>query len=586
MTDKHIGVFVCRCGGNISDYVDVEQVVERIKDHDGVQVAKVNMFSCSDAAQEEMIELIKEKALDGIVIASCSPKLHLNTFRSMAGRAGLNPYQYVQVNIREQCSWTHTHDKAGATDKAARLVRAGIEAALRSEPLSPIEVSTKPAVLIVGAGITGLRAAIGLGEMGIECHLIEESDTPGGLVSKRRHLFPNDNSGERIVHRLLTRIEGLEKVNLYTKARLVDKKGSIGDFYVTIEHEISATGSQHLKTLELQVGAIIVATGAVPYEPRDGEYGYRAPNCLTLKEYLSIIEQSKKGEVLEINGRKIEKVAYIYCVGSREPAGQDGAKTYCSRYCCTSAIYSGILTHEKHPAIQQYHIYRDIRTYGSYESLYQKALEQGAIFIKYSPASPPEIVREQDHGPVKAIMVKDLLTRKKELFIEPDLLVLVTGLVPRDNQQINSLLKVPIGKDGFYNEVHPKLRPVETVVDGLFIAGCCQGPKNAAESVQGALGAAAKAGALLLKGKVSLEPFVATIDLARCDMCEECIDACPYGALELVHSEAEGRFIRVNQGLCKGEGSCVPVCPKEAIEIKGYEHNKIKAMIDGLLKED
>lgn len=584
MADKRIGVFVCRCGGNISDYVDVDKVVEGITGKKGVVVARANMFSCSDAAQEEMIKLIRENNLNGIVIASCSPKLHLNTFRSMAKRAGLNPYEYTQVNIREQCSWTHTHNKDGATQKAIRLVKAGIASTMFSEPMEPIEIETRPAVLVIGAGIAGMRAAISLGEMGLNVYVLEKENEPGGLLRNRKKLFPNNTDAIKLIESLRRRANALDTVHIYYGARLIEKKGNVGDFTVKVEIEWPGTNEKDL--IKLNVGTIIVATGAVPYTPKEGELGFGAPSVITLSQYLDFLEKniSNHKSPLIFNGKEIKRICYIYCVGSRENPRKEDAHTYCSRYCCTAGIHAALTTHENFSEeVVQYHLYRDIRTYGAFEALYQKALETGSIFIRFSPSSPPEVQTDMELG-INRVKVKDLLTQKQELEIDSDLVVLVTGMVPRDNHELESILKLPIGKDGFYNEIHPKLRPVETVIDGLFIAGCSQYPKNASESVQSALAAAAKAGAMLLKGKVCLEPFIAKVYEELCDGCGLCIDACPYEAISI--NDVDGKKVaKVNPGLCKGEGACVPVCPKEAVVIKGYEHQRIRAMIEALTGE-
>ena len=580
MASQKIGVFVCRCGGNISDYVDVDKVVESITDVEGVKIARVNMFSCSDSAQEEMISLIKKEGLDGIVIASCSPKLHQNTFRQMAQRAGLNPYQYTQVNIREQCSWTHTHDRAGATKKATRLVRAGIEATRHSEPLHPIEVVTKPSALIVGAGISGLRAAIALGEMGLAVHVVERAARPGGLAGGRKRLFPVGIDGTAEIDSLIERMRSLDNVTLYTSARVVEKEGSIGDFRVTIRVG-SEDGEKGSDTIQLNIGAILVTTGATPYVPSEGEFGYGARGVITLKEFLDLLDSLENRDSIYYEGRRVKRITYLYCVGSRQKEGN----TYCSRFCCASAIFASLEANKKDPELSQYHLYRDIRTYGSLESLYQDALDKGSIFIRFSPDSPPVVEGGVDGDGIQ-VLVKDLLTSKSELRISTDLLVLVTGLVPRSEQaEVQEVFKLPVGKDGFFNEIHPKLRPVETVVDGIFIGGCAQGPKNAQESVESALGAAAKAASILLKGKVELEPFVAEVNEELCDGCGMCVEACPYDAISIDQSSEGKSMAKVDTRLCKGEGACVPVCPKEALQVKGYGHEKIRSMIKGLLTE-
>ena len=574
MADRKLGVFICHCGGNISDYVDVEQVRKAVEGAPGVQVARTSMFTCSDAAQEEIIGLIKDMDLDGIVIASCSPKLHLNTFRQMCERAGLNPYQYVQVNIREQCSWAHTHNMAAATEKAIRLVRAGIAKDNLTEPLSPIEVKTYPAVAVIGSGISGMRAALAVADAGIAVHLIEKDSRSGGLVAENGRLFPSGRSGSSLIGMLESRIKANPLISTYYSAEIVEKKGSVGDFHIKVR-------LQDGSNLDLEVGAIIVATGSEPYQPKEGEFGFGSTGVVTLKDYLAMVNSEAPGE-LYYNGRKIRSVAYVYCVGSRQSAKEEGAHTYCSRYCCSAAVNAALITHERFKEVCQFHLYRDIRTYGQYEDLYHDALKAGSVFIRFADNAPPEVSGPDSAGRLH-VRVKDLLTAKEEIEIEADLVVLVTGLVPRQNKELVDVLKLPVGREGFFNEIHPKLRPVETVVDGVFIAGCCQGPKTVSESVTSSMAASAKAAAMILTGKVSLEPFVAEVDAEKCDGCGQCVEACPYEAISM--EEKDGASVAViKESLCKGEGACVPVCPQEALEVKGYTHEEIRAMIEALLE--
>ena len=574
MSERRIGVFVCHCGGNISDYVDVDEVRDAVANEPGVVVAKTHMFTCSDAAQEEMIQDIKDMKLDGFVVASCSPKLHLLTFRAMAERAGVNPYRYVQVNLREQCSWAHTDDKEGATLKGISLVRGGIARAMHSETLSTMRIETTPQVLVVGAGVAGLRAALSLADMGMAVHVVEREPEVGGWTGRFGAMFPLGRKGSDLVHRLKEQVDQHEGISLFTDAELVKKEGSVGDFTCTIR----VSGGD---TLTVKAGAIVVATGFDSYVPAEGEYGYGQPGVVTLPEYRELLDRSE-GE-LEVNGKPIRDVVYIYCVGSRQdPEGDlEQPNTYCSRYCCTAAVHSALLTKESQPAARQFHLYRDMRTYGKYELLYEQARHEGSIFVQFDESEPP-VVEQGPNGPV--VKVKDLLTGGEELEIEPDLVVLVTGMVPRDNAALVDVLKLPIGKDGFFNEIHPKLRPVETVIDGVFIAGTAQGPKTLAESVASSMAAVAKSAALLKKGYVDLEPVIACVDPSKCQWCGECEAVCPYNAVEKVMHQGK-EVAHIIPALCKGGGACVPVCPEGAIDVAGYTNEQILATIDALARE-
>lgn len=572
MTGRRIGVVVCQCGGNISDYVDTEKVREAVSKDADVVSSQVQMFACSDAAQQDEIREIREKKLDGIVVCSCSPKLHLSTFRAMAQRAGLNPYEYTQVNIREQCSWAHTHDRAAATEKAIGLAQAGVAKTALSAPLERMRVETFPQALVIGAGIAGLRAALSLSDLGISVHLVEKAEKAGGQVARWGNLFPNDKVGSDLVQGLVDEVRRRENVTLYLSSELVAKDGRVGDFAVKVR---TGTGD----TISLKVGAIIVATGFDPYAPETEEFGYGLEGVITLPEFKELL--ANHPGPLEFHGRPVRNIVYVYCVGSREESKEAGPHLYCSRYCCSATSHIATVASARDPALHQFHLFRDVRTYGKYEALYERALRAGSVFLRYGNDEPPTVTRE-DGGLV--VRVKDRLMRGEEVEIRPDLVVLVTGMVPRENDSLTQVLKLPVGQDGFFHEVHMKLRPVETVIDGVFIVGTAQGPKNVAESVASALAAVSKTGALLLKGYVDLEPTVAKVDPGLCVWCDECTKACPYGAIEPVEY-GDKRIARVSGVLCKGGGGCVPACPNQAISVEGYTNEQITAMIDALAKE-
>jgi heterodisulfide reductase subunit A len=572
--ERRIGVFVCYCGGNISDYVDVEKVREEVATEPGVVIARTQMFACSDAAQLEMIDDIKSTRLDGLVVASCAPSLHLHTFRGMVERAGLNRYQYVQVNLREQCSWAHTDNKKGATEKAVHLIRAGIAKCALTHPLNPLRVETKPRVLVIGAGVAGMRASLSLADMGLAVYLIDKEERPGGWSRQAGRIGPEGQMGLDIVATLLQRIQENERIILYTQADAVEKSGSIGDFNV----KINVKGEE----VSLNVGSIVVTTGFTPYVPQKEEYGWGTEGVVDLLQFRQMLAEEK----LEYHSRPVRDVVFIYCVGSRQD--EEACLTpnrYCSRYCCSAATYTAVLLHKQaiktKQTVNQYHLYRDIRNYGNLEAVYEEARHRGAIFLRWEPENPPVV--EQENGRL-LVKVRDSLAGGDELEIGADLVVLVTGMEPRENDRLNQVLKIPESTDGFYKEIHPKLRPVETVIDGVFIAGAAQGPKTMSESVASALAAVAKTGSLLKKGYVDLEPLVAQVDTDKCTWCGECLRACPYNAIEKVICD-DKEVAMVIVSLCKGEGACVPVCLDDAIAVEGFRNEQILAMIDASLKE-
>lgn len=644
-----IGVYICYCGSNISDYVDVEKVRDEISKIDGVAVAKTTMFACADSTQKEMVEDIREKNLDALVVASCSPKLHLYTFRNVAIRAGLNPYNYVQVNIREQDSWAHSDNPSQATIKAIDLVSAGIARVKHSKALNSIEIPSENKVIVLGAGISGMRAAIEMANMGTKVYLIEREHFVGGRTSQWSRLFTTDETGEQVVSRLFKEVEKNENIVLYTGTELINVKGSVGDFlarikitprYIdpdcrigenkklqeklqkaidvcpvevpddfnfnitkrkaiyknyhsefpecpAIDHEhctkcgecekiIDAVDlDQKEEEIEFKVGAFVVATGFDPYEPEKGEFGYHEiDNVITLPQFKRLIELDE-GKLV-FNNQNIKNIAYIYCVGSRQAEGKNN---YCSRYCCTSAIHASIHARNKYGDINNFHINRGIRTYGKQELLYDESSKKGDIYMQFDEDNIPSVEKQGDNILIK---VKDILTHEMELEVEADLLVLVTGMVPRKNNTVADILKIPIGRDNFFNEIHPKLKPVETVIDGVFICGACQAPFNITEASKSALSAAAKANSLISKGKIKLEPTIAEINTKKCTWCDECTKVCLYDAISKIKYNGK-EIAQVEEAKCKGCGMCLPVCEQNAINLIGYTDKEIESTIDALI---
>ena len=562
---RRLGVYVCRCGGNISDYVDVGRVVDAIKDDADVVVAREAMFTCSDATQQEIVQDIAEQRLDGLVVASCSPMLHKFTFREVARRGGLNPYEYTQANIREQCSWTHTDDREGATRKAVRLVRAAMARTRLSEPLEPLEVETTGAALVVGGGVAGMRAAIGLADLGIGVFLVEREAELGGWVRSFGEMFPNGTSGRALVERMREEIASRPAIKVFTEAELVAKSGTYGNYEVTVQLAGEA--------VRLQVGQILVATGFDTYQPEVGELGYGIRGVVTLAELRRLLDGTE-GPIRH-EGRPVRSIAYIYCVGAR-----DGQHPYCSRYCCTAAVHSSLLVSDRDPEVRQYHLYRDLRTYGKNELMFGESRRRGSAYLKFADDEPPEVRAEGERLRVK---VRDMLTGGAELSLMADLVVLVTGAVARENDELIATLKLPLSRDGFFNEIHPKLRPVETVVDGVSICGACQSPKTVAESVASGLAAVAQAAAVLKAGTAQLDPQVAVVQPSSCTGCGACVGSCPFEAISI--SAVDGaRVATIDPSACKGCGGCVPTCPEDAIDLRGYTDVQVRAMIDGLLE--
>ena len=565
---KKIGVYICHCGGNISDYVDVEKVRQAVEDEGGVLLAKTTMFACSDSNQKDMVDDIKNNDLDGIVVASCSPKLHLTTFRNVSERAGLNKYNYVHANIREQASWAHSDDKTGATEKAIQLVKAAIAKDRFAESLEPNVINAQKAVAVIGGGIAGMKAAMSLSDMDCPVFIIEREQTVGGRVAHWEALFTTNETGKDLVSRLHKDLISRENVTIFTGAEVIANAGSIGDFKLKVK--ITPLG----EIIELNVGSVLMATGFDPYTPEDGEFGYnQIDNVVTLPDFKEMIEEG--ADKLMFKGKEIKNIAYIYCVGSRQTEGEN---TYCSRYCCTSTIHTAILAKKKFKGIYNYHFTRGVRTYGKQEALYAESSQQGDIYLQSDEETPPVI---SQIGGKTIVKINDILTTGRELEVEADLVVLVTGMVPRADNSVGTLFKLPKGRDKFFNEIHMKLRPVETVIDGVTICGTCQGPKNIMESVNSALSAATKSYSYVSKDVLETEPIVALVDSGLCTWCNACSEACPFDAISKT-SEGFRSIAVINNSVCKGCGMCAPVCPTDAIDLITYSNREIEGMIDVL----
>lgn len=572
---ERIGVYICHCGGNISDYVDVEKVRQAIENEAGVAMAKTTVFACSDANQNEMVDDIRNHNLDGVIVASCSPKLHLTTFRNVTERGELNKYTYVHTNIREQASWAHSDNKPGATEKAIHLVKAAIAKSRYAEPLYPSQFEAKKTIAVIGAGIAGMKAAASLADKKTEVLLIEREQEVGGHTATWGSLSMSEESGSELTARIYADLLQRENVTIMTGTEVISSKGSIGDFTLKVRKRPKKAGDP-VETAEFNVGSVVMATGFDSYQPKEGEFGFaQNDNVITLPLFKQLIDRASDTELI-YKGRKIHNIAYIYCVGSRQANGEN---TYCSRFCCTAAIHAALQAKKKFKKIHNIHLNRGIRTYGKQELLYAESLALGDLYLQWAEETPPAVVAE---GKKTTIIIRDILSANRELEVDADLVVLVTGMVPRADNNVGTLFKLQKGRDHFFNEVHMKLRPVETVIDGVTIAGACQGPKNIMESVNSALSAATKSYSYISKGVLETEPIVAEVNSDACTWCGKCAEACPFNAI--LQEEKEGKTVAVvNNAVCKGCGMCAPVCPPDAINLINYSSIEIKSMIDALV---
>jgi heterodisulfide reductase subunit A2 len=618
---ERIGVYICHCGGNISDHVDVDRVAEEVRKIPGVAVAHTNMFMCSDPGQELIQEDIKSGKVDRVVVASCAPSLHELTFRSAIQRADMSPYLYEHANIREQVSWVHAGEKA--TGKAATLIAAAVAKARNLEPLDPIRVDALRHATVIGAGVAGLRAALDLSRRGIAVTLVEKTPFLGGQVARLERLAPTGETGEAVIRQLSEAALKSPQIEICTCTQVSRSEGYVGNFKLTLRRRppertsptvvyagvalaelapgsyipfagaFPLTVPAEAREWVQETGVIVLATGFQPYAPQEGEYGYlKQPEVITLPELIREMAQGRPaGRRLAVAGRAIRRVAFIHCVGSRqipgihEPGPDGRLNEYCSRTCCSATLQAAVRIRETYPDTQVFEYYRDIRTYGrGQEEYYDRASQARVIFFRYEPEAPPVVERTGGKEFPLRIRVKDTLTFGEELTAEVDLVVLSVGMEPSPIGDLVEAMKLPVGVDHFLQEVHPKLRPVEVANTGILLAGTCQAPMDAGEACAAAQAAAAKGTSLLIKGYVELDPFVAEVRSELCAGHGVCAEVCPIeGAIQLSLAEDQGRKARVNPALCTGCGICVPECPEKAIEVKGWTLKQYEEMVDAIV---
>jgi heterodisulfide reductase subunit A len=627
-SDRKVGVYVCHCGGNISDHVDVEKVCEEASKIQGVVVARQEMFMCSDPGQDLIIEDLKNGTIDRVVVASCAPDLHEITFRNAISRAGFSPYVYEHANIREQVSWVHHGDKA--TGKAARLVAAASAKAKELQPLEPIRVEAKRQAAVIGGGIAGMRAAKDLATRGIKVTLLEKSPFLGGRAAQLDRVAPTGELASNLVVELASEVLADPAITVYTCAQVTESEGYVGNFKLGFRRQPpeSQEDRDRIKQMAesgkgfgefipfvgicpaptpkvseehtVEAGVVVLATGIRPYAPRHGEYGFgEFKEVITLPELIKIMGKKKDTTTfLELNGRTIKSVAMIHCVGSRQiPGIHEEDETgymnqYCSRTCCSATLQAANSIRETHPGTRVFDFYRDIRTYGrGQEELYEQAAKNKVLFLRFEAAEAPVVAENgRSNGHPLSIMVKDTLTFGEEVEIPVDLVVLAVGTEPNNVSDLAAMMKLPVGADRFLQEVHPKLRPVELSVAGVLLAGTCQSPMDMGEACNGASSAAVKASSLLSRGYVELDPFVAEVDLDLCAGTGSCVEAClQEGALQMVEIEEDGKKVQraeVNPALCTGCGACVAVCPENAINVKGWTLKQYEAMVDMIVSEE
>jgi heterodisulfide reductase subunit A len=560
--EPRVGVFVCHCGANIGRVVDVPSVVEYASTLENVVHAQESIFACSTDNARQIADTIREKGLNRVVVAACTPRTHEPLFRDTCREGGINPYFFEMANIREHCSWVHSKEKDDATQKAKGIVRMSVARTAFLEPLQEFELPVDKRGLVVGGGLAGMTSALSLAEQGFEVYLVEKDTALGGMA-RRIHYTLEGLDVQAYLRDVIRKVYRNPSIHILTDAVITEASGYVGNFITKV------TSGGMVK--EIRHGITIIATGAEEYKPTEYLYG-KDDRVLT---QLELEEQIAKGEERVMNSQSL---VMVQCVGCRQ-----ADRNYCSRVCCSQAIKTALKLKEIKPEMDITILYRDMRTYGFKEDYYREAAEKDVKFIRYEPDDKPEIEAVEEEGkPVLRITVTDPILGKR-LALDTDLVALAAAVIPSaTSHEISKLFKVALNPDGFFQEAHVKLRPVDFAADGVFLCGTAHYPKHITETVSQAFGAAGRAATILTRDSVVASGAVCEVNESDCVSCGACISVCNYGAIEFVDTP-KGKKARVNPILCKGDGLCNSRCPAGAIRLKHFTDEEVFCQIDAAL---
>ena len=557
--EPKVGVFVCHCGANIGRIVDVPSTVEYVLTLPNVVFAKEQLFSCATNSAKEISDMARERGLNRVVIAACSPRTLEPLFRDTLREAGINQYFLDMANIREHCSWVHQKEKEEATQKAKDLIRMSIARACHLQPLQEFALPVNKTVLVVGGGLAGMTSALSVANQGHEVYLVEK-DTDLGGIAQRIHYTLEGLDVQAYLRDVIRKVYQHPSIHVYTDATVKEATGYVGNFVTTVKSQGRVIGIKH--------GAAILATGAEVYQPTEYLYG-KDDRVMT---HLELEEQIAKGDEKLLNSQSL---VMIQCVGCRN---ED--RNYCSRICCNESIKNALKLKEINPQMDVYILFRDIRTYGFKEDYYREAASKEVRFIRYEPQDNPQVEAVVEEGrPVLRVTVTDPILGKK-LEIDADALALAAAVIPSaGSEEATQLFKLTNNPDGFYKEAHVKLKPVEFGVEGVYLCGMAHYPKLISETVSQAYGAAGRAITLVSRDTVIASGSVCEVNENNCISCGACITACTYGAIEF-HDTPQGRKATINPFLCKGDGLCNTKCPTRAISLKHFTDEDILIQID------
>jgi len=561
--EPKIGVFVCNCGTNIGGIVDVPSVAAYAKTLPHVAFVEENMFTCSQDTQDKMKQVIQKNHLNRIVIAACTPRTHEPLFQETLKDSGLNKYLIEMANIRNQCSWVHSKEPELATAKAKDLVRIAVAKSALMRPLSQPSVSIVQKGLVIGGGVAGLTAALGLARQGFFTTLVEKEAVLGGNALSLNHTWKGEPIAQN-VKALVEEVRDHALIDVFTNTRVCATTGFIGNFSTTLATNDKTLISERV----IDHGAVIVTTGAVERKPTEYLYG-EDERVLTLLE----LDQKIAGNTGFATA--LNSAVFIQCVGSRQTERQ-----YCSKVCCTHSIKSALKFKDLNPAMDVYVLYRDIRTYGQREMLYKEARDKGVVFIRYEHDEKPVVTKQAS---AICVTIKDHVLGM-DLMIETDLLVLASAIVPEDNKSLAKMFKLSLNDDQFFMEAHAKLRPVDFATDGIFLAGMAHYPKPIEESIAQAKAAVSRATVVLSKETVTVDGVVSQVNEALCRGCGACEETCAFGAILVNELENGVKIAHVQQALCKGCAACSAACPTGAAGVFHY-NNEVLSMIETALEQ-
>jgi len=563
--EPRIGVFVCHCGANIGRVVDVPSTVEYAQTLPNVVYAQEQLFSCVTNSAQEITDMIKEKGLNRVVVAACSPRTLEPLFWDTLREAGLNQYFFDMANIREHNSWVHSKEPEDATKKAKDIIRMSVARACHLEPLQEIDLPVNKAGLVVGGGIAGMTCALSIAKQGHEVYLVEKDKDLGG-IARRIHYTLEGLDVQAYLRDLMRKVYEHPLIHVYTDATIKEATGYVGNFVTKVSSERGPAEIKH--------GAAVIAIGADEYKPTEYLYGQddRVATQLELEEKIA-----RSDEKL-MNCRNL---VMIQCVGCRN---ED--REYCARVCCSHAIKNALKLKEINPEVDIYILFRDMRTYGFLEDYYREASEREVKFIRYEPEDKPEAEAVEEGGrPVLRVSVNDPILDQK-LAIDADYLVLSAAVIPpAANEETAQLFKVTLGPDDFFKEAHVKLRPVEFSAEGVYLCGMAHYPKHISEVINQSYGAAGRALTLLSHDIVTVSGSVCEVDEKKCIGCGACVSACTYGAVEFRETR-QGKKAVVNPVICKGDGLCNAKCPTGAISLKHFTDEELLSQIDAAVFEE